>query len=92
MQEKSNKGRLVSRILLNKWGGFEKPVICPHPYITGLFGPNGIGKSTLIDAIQIMLYGSLDNSFLNVSTDQEKNQKRSVMGSYRIPKGVHNLE
>ena len=80
MQEKSNKGRLVSRILLNKWGGFEKPVICPHPYITGLFGPNGIGKSTLIDAIQIMLYGSLDNSFLNVSTDQERNQKRSVMG------------
>ena len=53
-----------------------------HEYVNLFSGKSGSGKSTVMDAIQVVIYGSVSQSFLNKAADDSKN-KRSVLSYLR---------
>jgi hypothetical protein len=53
-----------------------------HEYVNLFSGKSGSGKSTVMDAIQVILYGSVSAAFLNKAADDAKN-KRSVLSYLR---------
>lgn len=53
-----------------------------HEYVNLFSGKSGSGKSTVMDAVQVVLYGSVSASFLNKAADDAKN-RRSVMSYLR---------
>lgn len=53
-----------------------------HEYVNLFSGMSGSGKSTVMDAIQVILYGSVSSSFLNKAADDAKN-RRSVLSYLR---------
>ncbi len=53
-----------------------------HEYVNLFSGKSGSGKSTVMDAIQVILYGSFSSSFLNKAADDAKN-RRSVLSYLR---------
>jgi len=63
---------------LNNWGGITHQILTFHEYVNLFSGMSGSGKSTVMDAIQVILYGSISSSFLNKAADDAKN-KRSVL-------------
>lgn len=69
-------------MLLNNWGGIDHQIIYFHEYVNLFSGKSGSGKSTVMDAMQMVLYGSVRNDFLNKAADDTKN-KRSVMSYLR---------
>ncbi len=74
--------KIFTRMLLNNWGGIAHQVICFHESVNLFSGKSGSGKSTVMDAMQVVLYGSIRNDFLNRAADDTKN-KRSVLSYLR---------
>ena len=67
---------------LNNWGGINHKVLEFNEYVNLFSGKSGSGKSTVMDAIQVILYGSFSPSFLNKAADDAKN-RRSVFSYLR---------
>ena len=74
--------KLFRRMLLSNWGGIEHKILEFHEYVNLFSGKSGSGKSTVMDAMQVILYGSVRNDFLNRAADDTKN-KRSVLSYLR---------
>ena len=70
--------KIFKRMCLNNWGGITHQILEFHEYVNLFSGMSGSGKSTVMDAIQVILYGSISSSFLNKAADDAKN-KRSVL-------------
>ncbi len=74
--------KIVTRILMNNWGGIDHQVLCLNEYVNLFSGKSGSGKSSVMDAMQVVLYGSVGNDFLNRAADDSVN-KRSVLSYLR---------
>lgn len=74
--------KIFTRMCLNNWGGISHKVMEFNEYVNLFSGMSGSGKSTVMDAIQVILYGSLSSNFLNKAADDAKN-KRSVISYLR---------
>lgn len=74
--------KIFTRMLLNNWGGIDHQVIQFHEYVNLFSGKSGSGKSTVMDAMQVVLYGSVASDFLNKAADDTKN-KRSILSYLR---------
>ncbi|MGN1167071.1 MAG: SbcC/MukB-like Walker B domain-containing protein [Lachnospiraceae bacterium] len=74
--------KIFSRMLINNWGGISHKLMEFHEYVNLFSGKSGSGKSTVMDAIQVVLYGSVASTFLNKAADDAKN-KRSVLSYLR---------
>lgn len=74
--------KLFRRMLLNNWGGISHKVLEFHEYVNLFSGKSGSGKSTVMDAVQVILYGSVSATFLNKAADDAKN-RRSVLSYLR---------
>ena len=72
--------KIFTRMCLNNWGGINHKILEFHEYVNLFSGKSGSGKSTVMDAIQVILYGSFSPSFLNKAADDAKN-RRSVLSS-----------
>ena len=74
--------KLFTRILINNWGGISHKILTLHEHVNLFSGKSGSGKSTVMDAIQVVLYGSVSSNFLNKAADDSKN-KRTVLSYLR---------
>ena len=74
--------KIFTRMCLNNWGGINHKILEFHEYVNLFSGKSGSGKSTVMDAIQVILYGSFSPSFLNKAADDAKN-RRSVLSYLR---------
>lgn len=74
--------KIFTRMCLNNWGGITHQILEFNEYVNLFSGMSGSGKSTVMDAIQVILYGSTSSSFLNKAADDAKN-KRSVLSYLR---------
>lgn len=78
----SKAKKIFTNLCLNNWGGINHEMIEFHEYVNLFSGKSGSGKSTVMDAIQVILYGSFSSSFLNKAADDAKN-RRSVLSYLR---------
>ena len=60
--------KIFTRMLINNWGGISHKVLEFHEYVNLFSGKSGSGKSTVMDAIQVILYGSLSHSLERSAT------------------------
>ena len=74
--------KIFTKMCLSNWGGISHKILVFHEYINLFSGMSGSGKSTVMDAIQMLLYGSMSSNFLNKAADDSKN-KRSVFSYLR---------
>ena len=54
----SQSKKIFTRMCLNNWGGINHKVLQFNEYVNLFSGKSGSGKSTVMDAIQVILYGS----------------------------------
>ena len=78
----SQAKKIFTRMCLNNWGGINNKILEFNEYVNLFSGKSGSGKSTVMDAIQVILYGSFSSSFLNKAADDTKNH-RSVLSYLR---------
>lgn len=74
--------KIFTRMLLNNWGGIDHQIIQFNEYVNLFSGKSGSGKSTVMDAMQVVLYGSVASDFLNKAADDTRN-KRSILSYLR---------
>lgn len=74
--------KIFTKMCISNWGGISHKIIEFNEYVNLFSGMSGSGKSTVMDAIQVILYGSLSSNFLNKAADDAKN-KRSVISYLR---------
>ena len=53
----SQSKKIFTRMCLNNWGGINHKVLQFNEYVNLFSGKSGSGKSTVMDAIQVILYG-----------------------------------
>ena len=82
----SQAKKVFTRMCLNNWGGIDHKVLEFHEYVNLFSGKSGSGKSTVMDAIQVILYGSFSPSFLNKAADDAKKSQKCVKLSARRTK------
>lgn len=70
----------LKRMLLVNWYFFQKEVI-EFDTLTFLTGKNGTGKSTIIDALQLVLLSDTSGGFFNKSANGKS--RRSLIGYLR---------
>ena len=68
--------KIFTRMVINNWGGISHKVMEFHEYVNLFSGKSGSGKSTVMDAVQVVLYGSIAATFLNKAADDAKNRRR----------------
>ena len=78
----SQSKKIFTEMCLNNWGGINHRILQFNEYVNLFSGKSGSGKSTVMDAIQVILYGSFSPSFLNKAADDAKN-RRSVLSYLR---------
>ena len=79
--------KAVSRIVLNNWHYIDTKVMDLHQSINFFTGHSGSGKSTVIDAIQIVLYANTDGrGFFNkaAADDSDRNLIEYLRGMINI--------
>ena len=81
-QQLSQSKKIFTGMCLNNWGGINHRILQFNEYVNLFSGKSGSGKSTVMDAIQVILYGSFSPSFLNKAADDAKN-RRSVLSYLR---------
>ncbi len=74
--------KIFTRMCLNNWGGIDHKILEFNEYVNLFSGKSGSGKSTVMDAVQVILYGSFSSAFLNKAADDAKN-RRSVLSYLR---------
>ena len=47
--------KIFTRMLINNWGGISHKMLEFHEYVNLFSGKSGSGKSTVMDAIQVVL-------------------------------------
>ena len=72
----SQSKKIFTRMCLNNWGGINHKVLHFNEYVNLFSGKSGSGKSTVMDAIQVILYGSFSPTFLNKAADDAKKQEK----------------
>lgn len=89
METKTNRQRFeaLSRMCLNNWHYIDKKVLSFHKEINFFTGHSGSGKSTIIDALQIVLYANTDGrGFFNkaAAEDSDRNLIEYLRGMINI--------
>ncbi|RED89163.1 ATP-binding protein [Cohnella phaseoli] len=77
----------LSRICLNNWHYINRKILSFHEEINFFTGHSGSGKSTIIDAMQIVLYANTDGrSFFNkaAADDSDRNLLEYLRGMINI--------
>ncbi len=90
MESSKNKDRFeaLSRMCLNNWHYIDRKVLSFHKEINFFTGHSGSGKSTIIDALQIVLYANTDGrGFFNKAAAEDSD--RSLIEYLR---GMINIE
>lgn len=90
MENSKNKDRFeaLSRMCLNNWHYIDRKVLSFHKEINFFTGHSGSGKSTIIDALQIVLYANTDGrGFFNKAAAEDSD--RSLIEYLR---GMINIE
>ena len=67
--------KIFTRMLISNWGGIDHKIIEFHEHVNLFSGKSGSGKSTVMDAMQVVLYGSVRNDFLNRAADDTKTNR-----------------
>lgn len=83
----ANRFEALSRIVLNKWHYIDHRVLSFNEGINFFTGHSGSGKSTVIDAMQIVLYANTDGrGFFNkaASDDSDRNLIEYLRGMVNI--------
>jgi uncharacterized protein YPO0396 len=71
----SPKFEALSRLCLNNWHYIDKKVLSFHEKINFFAGHSGSGKSTIIDALQVLLYANTDGrSFFNKAAAEDSDR------------------
>ena len=47
--------KIITRMLINNWGGISHRMMEFHEYVNLFSGKSGSGKSTVMDAVQVVL-------------------------------------
>lgn len=87
MENSRQAFKAVSRIVLNNWHYIDAKVLDLHQSINFFTGHSGSGKSTVIDAIQIVLYANTDGrGFFNkaAADDSDRNLIEYLRGMINI--------
>lgn len=89
MESSKNKDRFeaLSRMCLNNWHYIDRKVLSFHKEINFFTGHSGSGKSTIIDALQIVLYANTDGrGFFNkaAAEDSDRNLIEYLRGMINI--------
>lgn len=83
----NQKFEALSRILLNNWHYINRKTLSFHKEINFFTGHSGSGKSTVIDAMQILLYANTDGrGFFNkaAADDSDRNLIEYLRGMVNI--------
>lgn len=84
--------RALSRICLNNWHYIQHKTLSFHEGINFFTGHSGSGKSTVIDAMQIVLYANTDGrGFFNkaAADDSDRNLMEYLRGMVNIGEDNH---
>ena len=73
--------KIFTRMLINNWGGISHKMFNSR-VCESFQRKERIGEIKVMDAIQVVLYGSVSANFLNKAADDSKN-KRSVLSYLR---------
>ncbi len=89
METKTNRERytVLSRMCLNNWHYIDRKILSFHDEINFFTGHSGSGKSTIIDALQIVLYANTDGrGFFNkaAAEDSDRNLIEYLRGMVNI--------
>ena len=83
----NNRFEALSRICLNNWHYIDRKILSFHKGINFFTGHSGSGKSTVIDAIQILLYANTDGrAFFNkaAADDSDRTLMEYLRGMVNI--------
>lgn len=79
MSEEGNvaQGMTLSRIVLVNWSGFSYESLCVPRSGTVIAGHNYCGKTTILDALQVVYQGRKDGSIFNAAASESATRART---------------